>query len=111
MDNIKDVTQQHRKRFYWRCRLTHGEAQHLVVFSVHGLPLLCARGVIFSIKSNSAQLKNDVPLSLKHKSQTRALNERRPRCTITRKPVKSFKENSEKRSSKCADMIKDVGAK
>lgn len=66
----KDVTQKTRSSFYSRCRLTHSEAQHLVVFSVHGLPLLCARGVIFSIKSNSTQLKNDVPLSLKHNKQS-----------------------------------------
>ena len=47
---------------------THGEAQHLVVLCVHGLPLLCAPCVILSIKRNPAQLEDDVSLSLdRHK--------------------------------------------
>jgi hypothetical protein len=43
---------------------THSEAQHLVVLGVHGLSLLRATRVIFPIKRNPAQLKNDVPLGL-----------------------------------------------
>lgn len=71
------------KHFPQCCRLTHSEAQHLVVFSVHGLSLLCARGIIFSIKSDSTQLKDDIPLCLKHNNQTCTLTERRFSYTIT----------------------------
>lgn len=46
----------------------HRESQHLVILGVRGLSFLRTGGITFSIKGNSAQLKNDVSLSLQTKN-------------------------------------------
>lgn len=55
---------------------TDGEAQHLVVLGVHGLPLLRPTSVVLTVKSDSTQLENDISLSLKQQTVSISLASR-----------------------------------
>lgn len=59
-----------------RANITHGEAQHLVVFSVDSFPLLRPAWITVSFKCDSSELKYDISLCLKNSSSVKVINER-----------------------------------